>query len=127
MGNIPCCLSAFLQVRDLQNNFFAGLVSSAPSYLERYGSAADNPELEALPEEVALLLGDKDALGNALQVRALGQNSSYPLGAAAGPCAAILQHILHASMFEAGGRSSMFPARGQHTRNGHCSVSNLNL
>jgi hypothetical protein len=55
-------------VRDLQNNFFAGLVSAAPSYLERYGSAADNPELEALPEEVALLLGDKDALGNALQV-----------------------------------------------------------
>jgi hypothetical protein len=57
-----------VQVRDLQNNFFAGLVSAAPSYLERYGSAADNPELEALPEEVALLLGDKDALGNALQV-----------------------------------------------------------
>jgi hypothetical protein len=60
-----------MQVRDLQNNFFAGLVSAAPSYRERYGSAADNPELEALPEEVALLLGDKDALGNALQVGAL--------------------------------------------------------
>lgn len=45
-------------------------MSSAPSYLERYSSAADNPELEALPEEVGLLLGDKDALNNALQVRA---------------------------------------------------------
>lgn len=65
-----------MQVRDLQNNFFAALVASSPSYLERYGSAADNPELEALPEEVAALLGDKDALGNALQVGAAGWGCS---------------------------------------------------
>jgi hypothetical protein len=58
----------FLQVRDLENNFFMTLTNAVPSYLERYGSAADNPELEALPEEVQVMLGDKDSLLNAMQV-----------------------------------------------------------
>lgn len=72
---MQCCLcsAALCQIRDLQNGYFAGLVSSVPSYLERYGSAADNPELEALPEEVGLLLGDKDALNNALQVSRMSE------------------------------------------------------
>lgn len=57
-----------LQVRDLENNFFMNLTGAVPSYLERYGASSDNPELEALPEEVQLMLGDKDALLNVLQV-----------------------------------------------------------
>lgn len=56
------------QVRDIQNTFFLGLNSSAPTYLERYGAASDNPELDALPEDVQIMLGDKDTLLNALQV-----------------------------------------------------------
>eukprot|EP00879_Flechtneria_rotunda_P020620 GHRR01021699.1.p1 GENE.GHRR01021699.1~~GHRR01021699.1.p1 ORF type:complete len:536 (+),score=232.58 GHRR01021699.1:130-1737(+) len=57
----------FTQVRDLENNFFMALNGVVPSYLERYSSAADNPELEALADDVQLMLGDKDALLNALQ------------------------------------------------------------
>lgn len=60
-----------MQIRDLQNNFNMNLSSSVPSYLERYGAASDNQELEALPEDVQLMLGDKDALMNALQVSLL--------------------------------------------------------
>lgn len=79
-GVLLCCLQGlqmfipgdgiglFLQVRDLENNFFMTLTNAVPSYLERYGSAADNPELEALPEEVQVMLGDKDSLLNAMQV-----------------------------------------------------------
>jgi hypothetical protein len=59
-------------VRDLANSFFLGLASSVPSVLERYGSAADNPELDALPEEVQVMLGDKDCLLNAIQVPRCG-------------------------------------------------------
>eukprot|EP00775_Hariotina_reticulata_P009125 gene9125-9294_t len=57
----------FTLVRDLENNFSLALTNAVPSYLERYGSAADNPELEALPEEVQVMLGDKDSLLNAMQ------------------------------------------------------------
>jgi hypothetical protein len=55
-------------VRDLQATFFHVTTSAAPTYLERYSAAADNPEFEELPEEAQLLVGDKDALLNALQV-----------------------------------------------------------
>jgi len=65
---IPGVGLVLLQVRDLENNFSMALTNAVPSYLERYGSAADNPELEALPEEVQVMLGDKDSLLNAMQV-----------------------------------------------------------
>jgi hypothetical protein len=78
---------AHAQVRDLQNSFFLGLAAAVPTYLERYGgggalggpggvggvcgvgAGCDNPELDGLPEEVQLMLGDRDALLNAIQVR----------------------------------------------------------
>lgn len=68
MSFCVCLLSRCVQIRDIQNSFFLGLTSSAPTYLERYGAASDNPELDALPEEVQLMLGDKDTLLNAIQV-----------------------------------------------------------
>jgi hypothetical protein len=67
------------QVRDLEGAFTNGLAASAPSFLERYGAASDSPELEALPEEVQLLLGDKDALLNAVQAR-LSRGPALPGG-----------------------------------------------
>jgi hypothetical protein len=74
------------QVRDIQNSFFLGLTSSAPAFLERYGAASDNPELDAMPEEVQLMLWDKDTLLNAIQVRtSVGQYCGAP-GALAGRC-----------------------------------------
>lgn len=65
-----------MQIRDIQNSFFLGLTGSAPTYLERYGAASDNPELDALPEEVQLMLGDKDTLLNAIQVGDSGRRQS---------------------------------------------------
>lgn len=69
-------------MRELQAGFASALASAAPALLDRYsgaapgggvsagaGAAMDSPELEGLPEAVLLLLGDKDALLNALQVR----------------------------------------------------------
>jgi hypothetical protein len=57
-----------LQVRDLQAGFFNALSAAAPSFLERYGAAVDNPELNELSDELQTLLGDKDAFMSALQV-----------------------------------------------------------
>ncbi|KAI8467123.1 MAG: hypothetical protein J3K34DRAFT_524029 [Monoraphidium minutum] len=59
--------SFFTQIRDLEGGFTHGLAAAAPSFLERYGASSDSPELDALPEEVQVLLGDKDALLNAIQ------------------------------------------------------------
>jgi hypothetical protein len=57
-----------VQVRDLETTFSAGLSVAALPALERYGAAAaDNPELEALPEDTQVLLSDKDAMMNAIQ------------------------------------------------------------
>lgn len=61
------CVAA-LQVRDLENAFSTALNAVAPSFVERYGAASDNPELESMPEEAQLLLQDKDAMMNAIQV-----------------------------------------------------------
>ncbi|KIY99489.1 hypothetical protein MNEG_8472 [Monoraphidium neglectum] len=59
--------SFFTQIRDLEGAFTNGLAAAAPSFLERYGASSDSPELDALPEEAQVLLGDKDALLNAIQ------------------------------------------------------------
>eukprot|EP00877_Chromochloris_zofingiensis_P000606 jgi/Chrzof1/10546/Cz05g02220.t1 len=59
--------SYFTQVRDLENAFSTALNAVAPSFVERYGAASDNPELESMPEEAQLLLQDKDAMMNAIQ------------------------------------------------------------
>lgn len=105
------------QVRDLLNGFFLGLAGGVPALVERYGAAADNPELDALPEDVALLLGDKEALTGAIQVRtrvcfpgrrarALPPLSAPSLkaracAAAAAPARPQSCHELHASRLDA--------------------------
>ena len=54
------------QVRDLQNTFFASLTQSAIALFEKYNQ--ENSDVESLPEDARVLLQDKDALVNALQV-----------------------------------------------------------
>lgn len=70
LSNLRVCLSLSLcaQIRDHLTNFFTNLNSSAPAFLEKYGGASDNSDMEALPEEVQAMLGDKDTLLNAIQV-----------------------------------------------------------
>ena len=55
-----------LQVRDLQNNFFATLSQTAISMYEKYN--AENSDIDNLPDDARKLLGDKELLVNALQV-----------------------------------------------------------
>ncbi len=56
-------------MRDQQGAFTSAITAAAMPLLEKFGgAAADNPELEALPEDVQTLLGDKDAMMNAIQV-----------------------------------------------------------
>lgn len=52
-------------VRELNNNFFNTLQSMAASTYDRY--AADTAEVDSFPEEVRMLLSDKDSLVNAVQ------------------------------------------------------------
>lgn len=63
-----CVVVLPLQVRDLQNNFFGMFSTAAMAQYEKYNQ--ENSDIESLPEEARILLQDKDALVNALQVRA---------------------------------------------------------
>lgn len=66
------CVRLCVQIRDHLTTFFTNLNSSAPAFLEKYGGASENSDLDALPEEVQAMLGDKDTLLNAIQVGADG-------------------------------------------------------
>mmetsp|Transcript_19123 Transcript_19123/g.32856 ORF Transcript_19123/g.32856 Transcript_19123/m.32856 type:complete len:526 (+) Transcript_19123:171-1748(+) len=55
----------FTHVRDLQNNFFGMLSSTAMTMYDKYNQ--ENNDIESLPEDARALLQDKDTLVNALQ------------------------------------------------------------